>query len=265
MSLLITGHRGFIGQALCNHLSREDYDVYESDLCEFDLANPPEAIVHLAGRRTGDDLYKSNVISTQIITDYCKANSVPLLFLSTAGVYATKADPHKESDTLKANDPYQETKIEAENIIQSTLGSNGKALIFRLFNPYGPGQNESFVIPEMVACAHQNRTLKLKTPLSVRDFIYIDDVIQGIKLGVEYLTSSPSGITVCNLCTGQGHSVETVARKVFELTGKNHPIECLAQSQSDVSIGDTTMLKKTLNWTPSLSLSDGLKKWVCNA
>ena len=63
-----------------------------------------------------------------------------IIFSSSASIYGgDNVSPYKESYSLKANNPYAQTKIYIEKIISDTVNSGNikKAINLRYFNPVG--------------------------------------------------------------------------------------------------------------------------------
>ena len=93
-------------------------------------------------------------------------------------------------------------------------GSAGlQALVARLFTVYGPGEHEGRLLPTLLNAARTGQPAELTNGLQQRDFIYVEDVAEGLlRLGLSCGTPGE----VVNLATGHLTTVrecaETAAR-----------------------------------------------------
>ena len=137
-TILITGATGYIGSMLVKKLS-EKYNVLgvsrKNESCNFySWENLPkiniDVVIHLAGKahdldsKNYKDYYNANVLTTKLLIDFCNTKNVDqFIFLSTSKVYLNEFKQIKENSPKEAKNPYQETKIIAENLIVSNLDS----------------------------------------------------------------------------------------------------------------------------------------------
>jgi nucleoside-diphosphate-sugar epimerase len=89
-------------------------------------------------------------------------------------------------------------------------------LLVRPFNYTGVGQDAKFLIPKLVKCFRERSPdIDLGDTTVVREFMDVRDV--GEAYG-KLLVSTATSETV-NLCSGTGHRLEEVLRKLQQLTG----------------------------------------------
>ena len=91
----------------------------------------------------------------------------------------------------------------------------------------------------------------------IRDYIYVEDVVEAIILSLE---NSFSGIL--NLGTGKGTSSSTIAKEISKMT--NSEIEDLNRSLEWKKrvVLDIEKAQKILNWGPMIDIREGLEKTI---
>jgi UDP-glucose 4-epimerase len=94
----------------------------------------------------------------------------------------------------------------------------------------------------------------------VRDFIYIDDVIDALELA----SRDRSDFRVFNVGRGEGHTVRDIVGRVQELLGKELKIVWKDPRAVDlpISVVSNARAKEALGWAPKTELEDGLSKTI---
>jgi len=225
------------------------------------------ALISVAHSFTQPQAYlQTNAIGTLNIAQSCLDRGVRrLIHTSTSECYGTALTvPMTEAHPLQALSPYAASKIAADKVIESFCTSFGlPAVTVRPFNTYGPRQSARAAIPAILAqlmngCAE----LRLGNTSATRDFLYVDDSVQG------YLRAASAEETlvqgkVIQLCTGEERSIHSVAEIAMEKIGRKVPIITdtvrLRPSEVDRLCGDPAVAKSLLGWHAAHSLSDGLK------
>ena len=194
------------------------------------------------------------------------------LFASTSEVYAGTLKffslkiPSPESSYLaltELNHPrtsYMLSKIYGEAMC---LHSGLPITIFRPHNIYGPRMGLSHVIPEQLKKAEfskNNDTIEVSSVDHTRTFCYIYDAIEMLVLMMKNNSCEGKTLNLGN------QSPEVSIRKVVEIchsvVGKNfqiRPIPDLLNSPSRRS-PDMTKTYNLINYTPSISLQEGITK-----
>lgn len=141
-------------------------------------------------------------------------------------------------------------------------------VIFRLANPYGPGQRDSTGVGAVTS--FMKRILR-NEPIhiygegeTVRDYIYIEDVIRIICnfLEKENVADFPP---IYNIGTGQGVSLMEVVKIIEEVTGKDAKIVFLEKRNIDVKSNVLNMSKllRIIGTYECLSIYEGIGKYYC--
>ncbi len=156
-----------------------------------------------------------NVVGTKNILNSIRKFSpnTHLIYSSSAAIYAPSTHPHQVSSRIRPIDIYGQTKKEAEKEIQLNSKTFGtKYTILRLFNVYGPGDNTPHLIPEIIKQIKKS-TIRLGNKNTCRDYIYVDDVVNGIIHVIK--NENVSVNKTFNLGTGKSYSASETSSKPF--------------------------------------------------
>ncbi len=272
--VLVTGGNGFIGRQLVPRLREIGFavSVWQEDVRHIcSLTERFSFVIHLAGVTTPaqffnnpTESYSVNVVGTLKVLEYCSQVSASCIFASTAGVYGlhSKDVPISETQILKPTTPYAISKFLGEQISISFAEDHRVNLtIFRLFNVYGFGQGGTFLIPYLIDCLCKGNLPNLRTPNSVRDFVFVDDVVDAFCRAIR---SSIAGCSVINIGSGHGVTVQSAHKSVAKIInkqsscGNSHGEETSGGCIADYSIADIREAGRVLGWKPAITLDDGL-------
>lgn len=137
-AVVITGCGGMLGEGVYDAF-KGAWDVRASDIDQnapwleyLDVRDPvaveqylseikPDAIVHLAAltdmeycERNSEDAYATNTHAVEYMARYAEANDIPLVYISTAGIFDGKKEGYLESDTPNPLSVYGRSKYEGE-------------------------------------------------------------------------------------------------------------------------------------------------------
>ena len=139
---------------------------------------------------------------------------------------------------------------------------NVRGVIARLSNVYGPGEHRGRLLPSLFETASMQQPLPLTSGKQKRDFIYVEDVAEGLlRLG---LAPAAPGALV-HLASGQLTSVRsfvaTAARilriPIDKLQFGAIPMQSEALHYSAISL---EKLYQLLAWTPPTGIADGIRR-----
>ena len=284
MRIFVTGGAGFIGIHLCKKLaSLHEVTVYDNfsnsnkenfptighvtlivgDILDnstlFDSMKNHDLVIHLAAKTNvinsvsnPDDTFQTNVQGTQNVLDSCNFNKISkIIVTSSAAIYENSDNSVDEESTIKPLSPYGQSKLDMENIIiKSKINYN----ILRLFNVYGNRQNRGVIVNFVKNISENKPLIVFGDGKSIRDFIHIDDVIDGIILSIE----SKSGIY--NIASGTGTSINNLAKLLIKISGKNSEIIYKSSRKGEIiySVSNITKSQRALGFSPKISLINGL-------
>lgn len=209
-------------------LHRAEFD----ETCDFQsLVAGIDVVVHMVSTTLPATSNKcvskelSDIGTTALLLDSCVASGVKkVVFLSSGGtVYGKGVPPFTENDQVFPISSYGLQKVAIEKLLHLYWHLYGLDYrIVRPSNPFGRFQNPDRgqgVIAAFVSAALRGDDLAIFGDGSVvRDFIYIDDLVEGLCRIIEYGGSC----RVFNLGSGRGMSVLDVARSVMScIPGKS--------------------------------------------
>lgn len=307
MRVLVTGGAGYIGSVIVARLRARGHDVVVyDDLSRGHAAAVPEgvplvrgdvrdttavraalaeggceAVVHMAALAEvaesvaePDRYFSVNVDGTAAVVEAATAAGAGrLVFSSTAAVYgAPERTPIDEGDKLAPANPYGETKLAGERLLQQAR-SRGElaATALRYFNACGAlgacGEDhdpESHLVPLALRAARDGSPIRVfgddyPTPdgTCVRDYVHVADLADAHIAALEALPGVQGSF---NLGTGTGDSVQAVLDAVEAVTGLR-----LLRETADRRAGDPPVLVASneraaadLRWRPRRSLTDAV-------
>jgi len=202
------------------------------------------------------------------------------LYTSSACIYpeyrqtSTTVAPLKESDAYPADpqDAYGWEKLITERLCAHYSQDYGIATrIVRFHNIFGPfgtwdGGREKApaALCRKIAIAKLNGNPEVEIwgdGEQVRSFCYIDDCV----LGIYKLMNSCCSVPL-NLGQDRMVTINKLADMIADIAGvKIHKVHVSGPQGVRGRNSDNTLLKQTLNWTPQVSLEEGLSKtyfWI---
>lgn len=277
MKILLTGSSGFVGSALKEYFIKNNIDVIDYDLPECDITDSvhfrqkikdADMVVHMAAvadlYETAKDLDKNfhvNVYGTHIVGRVCADENIPLIFISTCCVYGNTGHLiETEDDTIpRTIEPYACSKVAGEYILRGM--KNLKYAILRIGTVYGENMRESlFNYIAFDSVKNQKRINVYGDGTQTRKYIYIDDLVCGIKSAIDLFDKIK--FETINLCSDEEISVIDTIEVSEYIIGKKANYEFSEDRYGEIqhepiSIGKARAL---LNWYPKYSYENAMKK-----
>lgn len=279
MKVLITGANGFIGKRVVRALIQSGIETvchssYDGDIVspdwfdKLDIANIKHCI-HLAGKvfvprswENPQQFYLVNVMGTENVLEFCRMHHIHMIYVSSYVYESSKMLPISEDFPLRAVNPYAHSKLLAESLCKFyTENFNVKSTIVRPFNVYGYGQNQLFLIPNIINQAITQNYIEVLNIDTRRDYIYVDDLARAL---ISTL-SCESMFEIYNVGSGISYSVAEIIEKVQNILGSNKEVRCKNVERcneiSDVR-ADCSKIKKNLGFSPSFTFEQGLTQTI---
>ncbi len=261
------------------NLNNPNYKLYQGDICNKELLNKIfsenkiDVVVHLAacaGVRSSIETplnyVNSNIYGTVNILECMKNFDIKkIVFASSSSVYGN-CTAEKFSEDLKISEPisqYAATKSACEQFLYTySKLYDICAVCLRFFTVYGPKQRPDLAIRKFTELMLKDEPLPVYGDgNALRDYTYIDDIIDGICSAIEY---NKTNYEIINLGGGNPVTVKYVISTIEKALGKTAKINNLPFQQGDVNktISDITKAKRLLGYTPKTNFKDGISKFV---
>ncbi|MBM3886922.1 NAD-dependent epimerase/dehydratase family protein [Candidatus Dependentiae bacterium] len=231
----------------------------------------PQIIFHLASYGGMPNqieqslIFDINLLGTINLLSACKkVNFECFINTGSSSEYGKKSYPMKEQDILEPISDYAIAKAAATHYcLKEAIMCNLPVYTIRPFSVYGDYEALTRLIPTVALGFLTQNPLYLSKPTNVRDFIYIDDMVEA------YLclaTKRPLHSYIFNIGSGIESSIQHVINIIQSITKTTPSIHWQATAprpwepthwQADIHQAQTI-----LNWTPSYSLEQGLLKTV---
>ena len=298
MKILVTGGAGFIGSHIVEYLVQRGDSVTvvdnlntgkienlksvfkkinfaQIDIRDFkvlkNLMENIDGIFHQAAMASVQDSFKIpekfhdvNVNGTENIFKIAKEFGIKVVYASSSSVYGdTSILPITESDEKRPINPYAKTKLEKDKLAEQYAKNGLKVIGLRYFNVFGPGQSKEYagVIKLFLERIQQGLPPLINGDgLQVRDFVYVDDVVNANMLAME---SNIDG-EFFNIGTNSVVSVLDLANMIIKFSGLELKPIHRPPVPGDVKAtqADITKAKMMLKWKPTTSIENWLKSVV---
>lgn len=253
-------------------------EVKRMDICDAkalsDLVQKEQFshVVHLAAQAgvryslEHPEVYvKTNIEGFLNVLEACrKAAGVRLVYASSSSVYGDNAKvPFAVEDRTDAPvNMYAATKKSNELMAYAyhhlyKLPSIG----MRFFTVYGPWGRPDMAYFSFVKSIFEERPIEVYNDgLSLRDFTYIDDIAAGLYSALD----CPEEYAIFNLGNNKPSSVLTLMELIEKETGKVFKKKFLPIQKGEIveTYADITSAQQSLGFAPTVSLSDGIAKFV---
>ena len=295
MKILVTGGCGFIGSHLVDKLINEGHNVsvidknsvdcdsrtnkiqmIRGDFCDVNLLqnclDGVDVVYHLAWTtipKTSNENptvdISSNLIGTVRLLETSLHSGVKrVIFISSGGtIYGPSCSfPISEDDMTNPICSYGITKLAVEKYLRLfQYISNLDYVVFRTSNAYGLRQNPQrgvgFIVAALDSIINQKPLYVWGDGTIIRDYIYIDDIIQALTIAANVDFSGG----IYHLSSGVGLSINEVIEIISKVTGTRPDVRYTYGRDCDVSkvVLDNTKLRKA-GWTSRFSISEGIYK-----
>ncbi len=279
MRVLVTGGRGFVGQAVVQTLRAHGHDVVElSRASGVDLRDGeavaravarwrPDGVCHLAALISVRDsfaqpldYFDTNLVGTANLL-HALVKPARVVMTSTSAVYGS-ARPGRLGEDLppQPESPYAASKAAAEQLLAHVAGAGAiGAFSLRCFNIAGAAHGRPdpdrtrIVSASLRAAAGEIDHVSVNGDGSaMREFTHVLDVADAVRLALE--AAEPGRHQALNVGTGEGVRMVDVIRAAERVTGL--PIKVVhgpPVSEPHTLISDPTRIQSTLGWRPTRS------------
>jgi len=297
--MLITGASGFVGSCLVRRLLFENYKIHiitrdtsnlwrlqdileHLEIHNIDLLDSEkiaklvnniniDQVFHLATyggyyyQSEVEDVINTNVIGTwNLFREFSRKGIQMFINTSSSSEYGEKFQPMREDMKVEPNNMYGASKA-ATTILCSTYARMNKIplVTLRLFSPYGYYDAKTRLIPTVITACLREQEIKLSQKDSVRDFIFIDDVVEAYLAAGRLV--NPQGETF-NIGSGIQYKIGDIADSIVNLIGKGNKIywqnNLDRQYEPALWVSNNKKAYEKLNWKAKVEISEGINKTI---
>jgi UDP-glucose 4-epimerase len=203
-----------------------------------------------------------NIVGTRNILESAKNHNVKKVVLaSSAAVYGDNSNlPLKESETLRPQSPYAESKLANERMAREYSDKGLPVVSLRFFNIYGPRQDPkspySGVISIFVDKVQSDENITIfGDGTNTRDLVSVVDVVQANALAMDMDAGE------YNVAAGSSISIRNVAALLIKLANSNSRLTFAQAREGDIKHSEANIAKiRRWGFSPSVDLEGGLKK-----
>ena len=239
MRLLVTGAAGMLGTSLLPVLKDHDHVVHASDIRftghgieHLDVRNlealreaakkhRPDMLIHLAAETDlevcetrPDFAYQENFVGTQNACATCQEFGIPLVYISTAGVFdGRKPSPYTEFDTPNPINVYGASKFQGEQIVRQTMPNH---FIVRAGWMIGGGERDRKFVSKIIAQLKDGK----KTIYAVNDRLGTPTYAPAFSVMLEKIIGTKVYGTYHLACKGRASRFD-VAAEILRILGRD--------------------------------------------
>ncbi len=261
------------------NMSNDAYKLYIADienkeaLRKVFAENKIDCVVHLAGRagvrpsiENPEQYVKSNVLGTVHVLELMKDFGVKKFVLASSSSVYGNCKEEKFSESLNVREPisqYAASKSSDEQFAYTYSNLyNMNIVCLRFFTVYGPRQRPDLAINKFVNLIKNDKPVPMfGDGTTMRDYTFIDDIIQGIKAAIAY---DKTPYEIINLGGGEPITLKQMIKTIETVLGKKAIIEQLPMQPGDVdkTVCDWSKAQKLLGYKPNTSFHEGIKKFI---
>lgn len=300
--IVVLGGAGFLGSHLCDALVKrgdevvavdnfstgsknnlqqlnnvKNFSVVDADICEpIEIAGRVDLVLNFASPASPKkylqipiQTLQAGSLGTENAAQLALKNNARLIMASTSEVYGDPlTSPQSETyfgnvNPIGVRSCYDEAKRFAEALLMAHSRVSGLNLgIVRIFNTYGPrlDPDDGRVVSTLISQAVSNQDLTVHGDgKQSRSFCYVDDLIRGV-----IALSDSNEIGPINLGNDKEISVLELANLVLKINQSSNKITFTQAMDDDPQqrCPDLTLAKSKLNWSPTISVEDGLSRTI---
>jgi UDP-glucose 4-epimerase len=283
---LVTGGAGFIGSHLCKRLAAAGLSVHSAsrrehpgepyakhwkvDLSDFESVNDlvtrirPDYVFHLASHVMGSPdmkhvlpTFQGNLQTTvNLLTAVAQVGCKRFI---TTGSFV---EPSNEGGDVMPSSPYAAAKWSSTAYCKLFREFyKVPVATARVFMVYGPGQQDSTkLVPYTIQSLLKGEPPQISSGRRLLDWVYVEDVAEGLlRLA---LAPNAEGQTV-DIGSGALIATSDLVTKICRIAGNG--VQPLLGALPDrpmepSSIADVAASRRLIDWSPSVSLDEGLRR-----
>ncbi|MDR3596097.1 NAD-dependent epimerase/dehydratase family protein [Clostridium sp.] len=302
---ILFGGAGFIGKNLALLLKAQGYDItiYDlyikkafssEDLQKFKIIEKDffqdneleksitgnDVIIHLISSVNPaksmiepSKCYNNDLVKTIELLDVARKNNInKVVFISSGGTVYGNYEANSYSEEMPNNpiNHYGIMKLAIEKImLMYNQLYNMNNVILRVSNPYGKGQNPNNNLGAISVFTQKilnGNTIQIYGDGEiVRDYIYIDDVVNAIEKAINYKVHNDV-MPIFNVGSGIGTTLNQLLRYISSILDKEYKVEYVKSRGIDVhrSVLNMEKSKSELEVEIKHSIKEGIASYIAS-
>lgn len=290
-TILIVGGTGFIGFNLAKKFKKIGYNVSSVSMnpprkdrkipgvkyifCDVFLYNKLKDkikdnfnyVINLSGHV--DHKNKARVFQSHekglknLVNLFRMKNIDHFIQIGSSAEYGKSKSPNRENFNCKPKSAYGLAKLNATKYsIKIFKKFNFPITVLRLYQVYGPNQDNNRLIPIVINSCINNLKFNCSSGDQFRDYIHIDDVVGFV---LKILNNKKTFGEILNLGSGKKQKIKDIILKINNFFSKGEPkfgYIKLRKDEPRYSYADLSKIKKIIKWKPNINFNKGLKKTI---
>lgn len=303
-TIFLTGATGFIGSHLLKRLIKEGCDVHISirknsslwriedfkdefvyhiiDLTDFESVKStvqqikPDVIFHLAAY--GVDYRQQNIhqaidaniiASVNLFEAFLANNGQKFIHTGSCFEYGQKNEPISEHDFSDPTSAYGATKASSVHLLSGMAKSmrSGELVILRPFGVFGEYEGLHRFVPQVIDKLKSGNTVQMTLGEQIRDYIYIDDLIDAYVLAS--IVPLKNKVEIINIGSGKGIAMKDLALIISKQLGVSNDLMQFGAlpyrlDEMMYLVANVDKAKSLLGWEPKVPIEKGIEhaiKW----
>ncbi len=292
LKILVVGGTGFLGFSIAKFALNKNYLVTSISkkppkkkrrirgvrYLSFDVSNKKnftklrsdyDYIINASGYgqhekfdKKGIELLKNNYLSLVNIANFYKDKNIKkFIHFGSSFEYSRSSKSINENYKTKPETVYGISKLLCtEYLIKLNRLNSFPTTIFRLFQVYGPKQDQNRLIPYILKNCKNNKKFKVTEGNQIRNFCHVDDVIKAVFLS---LKNKKSNGKIFNIGSDENFKIRDVIKMTRSIIKKGEPIfggKHKHIGENKIIIPNISRIKNILKWKPRIKLYEGIQK-----
>ncbi len=293
--LLVIGRTGFIGYHVIKEAQKRKINVYSvslkkpkakrylkgvkyilGDISKYKILKKKlkinfEYIVNAGGYgihpkfgKQGDKLIKNHFLGLINILKVLPIKKIKkFIQIGSSAEYGRAKSPIKENFECTPRTPYSVAKFLCSKYLMNLFFQQKfPVTIFRLFQVYGPKQDDNRIIPFLIKNCMKNKKFLTTKGEQLCDFCHIDDIVDAI---FKSLCDQKSNGDIFNIGLGKPIQIKKLINFTVKEIGKGKPIIGGLKYKEDTNkknYPNINKIKKKLKWKPKINIYTGIKKTI---
>ena len=211
---------------------------------------------------------EANILGFQSVLEFVEKHSIEkFIYASSSSVYGQSSkQPFNENEGCGHPESYYAATKRANELMAHSYYRTKQinSIGLRFFTVYGPWGRPDMAPHIFIQAAFQKAAINVfNHGNQMRDFTYIDDIVEGITKLVKENTNT-TGALVLNIGKGKPDSLMDFIKIIEFYTERKLNKKFIEAQVGDVkhTCADTNMLKRLIGYTPEINLDYGIMKYV---